>query len=40
LATFAAENPKCSGRQPVDAVLVTHAHVGHYLGLAMFSAAK
>jgi pyrroloquinoline quinone biosynthesis protein B len=24
------------GRQPVDAVLVTHAHVGHYLGLAFF----
>ena len=24
------------GRQPVDAVLVTHAHIGHYLGLAMF----
>ncbi len=22
------------GRQPVDAVLLTHAHVGHYLGLA------
>jgi pyrroloquinoline quinone biosynthesis protein B len=24
------------GRKPVDAVLVTHAHVGHYLGLAFF----
>ncbi len=24
------------GRRPVDAVLVTHAHVGHYLGLAHF----
>lgn len=24
------------GRQPVDAVLVTHAHIGHYLGLAQF----
>lgn len=24
------------GRRPVDAVLVTHAHVGHYLGLAFF----
>jgi len=24
------------GRQPVDAVLLTHAHIGHYLGLAMF----
>lgn len=24
------------GRQPVDAVLVTHAHLGHYLGLAWF----
>ncbi|MFK7740903.1 MAG: MBL fold metallo-hydrolase [Planctomycetota bacterium] len=24
------------GRQPVDAVLVTHAHIGHYLGLALF----
>lgn len=23
-------------RQPVDAVLVTHAHIGHYLGLAFF----
>jgi pyrroloquinoline quinone biosynthesis protein B len=24
------------GRRPVDAVLVTHAHIGHYLGLAHF----
>jgi pyrroloquinoline quinone biosynthesis protein B len=24
------------GRQPVDAVLLTHAHIGHYLGLALF----
>jgi pyrroloquinoline quinone biosynthesis protein B len=24
------------GRRPVDAVLLTHAHVGHYLGLASF----
>ncbi len=24
------------GRRPVDAVLLTHAHVGHYLGLAQF----
>jgi pyrroloquinoline quinone biosynthesis protein B len=24
------------GRQPVDAVLLTHAHIGHYLGLAHF----
>jgi pyrroloquinoline quinone biosynthesis protein B len=24
------------GRQPVDALLVTHAHIGHYLGLAFF----
>lgn len=24
------------GRQPVDAVLTTHAHIGHYLGLAWF----
>lgn len=24
------------GRRPVDAVLLTHAHVGHYLGLAHF----
>jgi len=24
------------GRNPVDAVLLTHAHVGHYLGLAQF----
>ena len=24
------------GRQPVDAVFVTHAHIGHYLGLAHF----
>lgn len=24
------------GRNPVDAVLLTHAHVGHYLGLAHF----
>jgi pyrroloquinoline quinone biosynthesis protein B len=24
------------GRSPVDAVMVTHAHIGHYLGLAMF----
>jgi pyrroloquinoline quinone biosynthesis protein B len=24
------------GRQPVDALLVTHAHLGHYLGLAWF----
>jgi pyrroloquinoline quinone biosynthesis protein B len=24
------------GRRPVDAVLVTHAHLGHYLGLAWF----
>lgn len=23
-------------RQPVDAVLLTHAHIGHYLGLAQF----
>lgn len=24
------------GRQPVDAVMLTHAHIGHYLGLAFF----
>jgi pyrroloquinoline quinone biosynthesis protein B len=24
------------GRQPVDGVLLTHAHMGHYLGLAQF----
>lgn len=24
------------GRQPVDAVFLTHAHIGHYLGLAHF----
>ena len=24
------------GRRPVDALLVTHAHIGHYLGLAHF----
>jgi pyrroloquinoline quinone biosynthesis protein B len=24
------------GRRPVDAVLLTHAHIGHYLGLALF----
>lgn len=24
------------GRAPVDAVMVTHAHIGHYLGLALF----
>lgn len=24
------------GRRPVDAVLLTHAHIGHYLGLAHF----
>lgn len=24
------------GRAPVDAVLLTHAHLGHYLGLALF----
>jgi pyrroloquinoline quinone biosynthesis protein B len=24
------------GRAPVDAVLLTHAHIGHYLGLAQF----
>lgn len=24
------------GRMPVDAVLITHAHIGHYLGLAHF----
>jgi pyrroloquinoline quinone biosynthesis protein B len=24
------------GRRPVDAVLLTHAHIGHYLGLAQF----
>lgn len=24
------------GRSPVDAVMVTHAHIGHYLGLALF----
>lgn len=24
------------GRTPVDAVMVTHAHIGHYLGLALF----
>lgn len=24
------------GRQPIDALLVTHAHIGHYLGLAFF----
>ena len=23
-------------RQPVDAVMITHAHIGHYLGLAQF----
>lgn len=27
---------KGRGRTPVDAVMVTHAHIGHYLGLAMF----
>jgi pyrroloquinoline quinone biosynthesis protein B len=25
-----------TGRRPVDAVLLTHAHIGHYLGLAFF----
>ena len=24
------------GRTPVDAIMVTHAHIGHYLGLALF----
>jgi len=24
------------GRRPVDAVMLTHAHIGHYLGLAFF----
>ena len=24
------------GRSPVDAIMVTHAHIGHYLGLALF----
>ena len=24
------------GRRPIDALLVTHAHIGHYLGLAFF----
>ncbi len=24
------------GRKPVDAVLLTHAHIGHYIGLAQF----
>ncbi|MEO0478835.1 MAG: MBL fold metallo-hydrolase [Planctomycetota bacterium] len=25
-----------TGRAPVDAVVLTHAHIGHYLGLALF----
>jgi len=29
-------NARDRGRKPVDAVLLTHAHVGHYLGLAHF----
>ncbi len=28
--------PARPGRNPVDAVLLTHAHIGHYLGLAHF----
>ena len=27
---------RARSRQPVDAVLLTHAHIGHYLGLAQF----
>lgn len=34
LHRFAGGAPR--GRAPVDAVLLTHAHVGHYLGLAHF----
>jgi pyrroloquinoline quinone biosynthesis protein B len=28
--------PERTDRQPVDGVLLTHAHIGHYLGLAFF----
>ena len=28
--------PPAAGRPPVDGVLLTHAHIGHYLGLAHF----
>jgi len=31
-----AEAPDRSRRRPVDGVLLTHAHIGHYLGLAFF----
>jgi pyrroloquinoline quinone biosynthesis protein B len=27
---------RARGRQPVDAVMLTHAHIGHYLGLLQF----
>jgi pyrroloquinoline quinone biosynthesis protein B len=34
LHDLAGSRPR--GRQPVDAVFLTHAHIGHYLGLAHF----
>lgn len=36
LATLHAATGAQRGRSPVDAVLLTHAHIGHYLGLAQF----
>lgn len=30
---------KGRGRKPVDGILLTHAHIGHYLGLAQLSSA-
>ncbi|MCH2162295.1 MAG: MBL fold metallo-hydrolase [Phycisphaerales bacterium] len=37
LATFyELTGVKGRGRQPVDAVLITHAHIGHYAGLIQF----
>ena len=30
----AATGVRGRGRKPVDGVMITHAHIGHYLGLA------
>ena len=36
LAALAPPDPDTSGGLGLDAVLLTHAHIGHYLGLAQF----
>ena len=36
LHDFAGDRDRAPRSNPVDAVLLTHAHIGHYLGLAQF----